>query len=491
MEDRALWYRFLDVAEQDPAALAVDDVTNGITLTYGTFKEQAEALAKTLSALPAQFIAYIGEPDGAALPLVFAAACAGKTFVPISDLEHKNRLKHILASLGDTIVVSASGDNLPSGPEQSHDVLDLGLKGITTQVMKNPDFSHPPGLPYLITYTSGSTGLPKAIAISQGVKLKRTLQSIELFAISAEDRVLSVSPLHHSLGQRLLFVSLLSGATYVKAHPFVPEKWIRAARDHGCTVVIAVSTHLKLLLPALSAQPDILAGLRVIVSSSAPAEAGFKTKVLDQSSFEFWEIYGLSEAACATAVRYRKGANTAHVGEALPGVKLRIHDGEIQLKSEYLCNGYFGDLQRWHDAFTGDGWFRSGDLGRLDDNGQLYYLGRKGESFQSAGLLVFPAEIEAVLQGCPGVLDCVVFGFPNPVFENLVGLAYLPSSDDITDRDVLAFARRELPKQSVPAKIRKFARFPTLTSGKIARARIAQQCLDALGPSSEVVGDTQ
>ncbi|GGB45654.1 malonyl-CoA synthase [Roseibium aquae] len=480
MIDRSLWQRFVEIADRDPNRPAIIDVTAQAEWTYGMVRERAEGAAEILASCQEQFIVQIGEPDGASLPLVLAATCAGKTFVPLSDREPPARLAQMIQGFGDRLVVcpdAGCADALGLGQDR----IGLGLDGLMAwRVADDAAALEGTDAPFLITHSSGSTGLPKAIAISQAVKLKRSLQSIELFGITPDDRVLSVSPLHHSLGQRHLFVSLLSGAALIKAYPFVPDRWITAARAYRSTLAIAVATHLKVLQPALSADPGILDSFRVMVTSSAPAEAEFKTKVLDAAAFEFWEIYGMTEAACVTAVRYQKGLDTAHLGTALPGVEIRIRDGEIQLKSAYLCDGYFGAPARWQDAFTEDGWFRSGDLGRIDERGRLYYLGRQGESFQSAGLVVFPAEVEAGLQGCRDVLDCVAFGVPNTVFENLVGLAYVPSHDAVTDRDILAFARTALPKHCVPARICRFERFPTLTSGKLDRKQIVSLSLEAL-----------
>ena len=128
---------------------------------------------------------------------------------------------------------------------------------------------------------------------------------------------------------------------------------------------------------------------------------------------------------------------------------------------------------------TDDGYFRSGDLGRLDSHGNLIFLGRINESFESGGLIIYPAEIERAISELPQITNCVVFGLPNKVFGNLVGLTYT-SNSELSERDVIDYARTKLPKHMWPSRILWSKSFPYLQSGKVDRFSVIQESIKIL-----------
>ena len=148
-----------------------------------------------------------------------------------------------------------------------------------------------------------------------------------------------------------------------------------------------------------------------------------------------------------------------------------LRPGEIEIHSDCLCDQYWGEPERWRNAFTTDGYFRSGDLGRLDEHQNLIYLGRINESFESGGLMIFPAEIENVIFELSGIDDCVVFGLPDAIFGHLVSVAFV-ASDNLTKREIIEHARARLPKHMWPTRLFKEKEFPKLSSGKTDRRKL-------------------
>ena len=272
----------------------------------------------------------------------------------------------------------------------------------------------------------------------------------------------------------------MTGSTLVKAYPFKPDSWVDAVQKYQVTFAIPVATHLKILQSRILSDRSILSSFRCLVTSSAPAEPEFKRSVLDKVNFEFWEIYGMTETACVTAVRYRKGDGTEHLGQAVLGTNLRISNtdastgGEIEIQSDCLSDGYWGEPERWKNSFTADGYFRSGDLGRLDENQNLIYLGRINESFESGGLMIFPAEVENIISELDGIQDCVVFGLPDKIFGHVVSIAFV-GSDDLTRRQIIQHARIRLPKHMWPTRLFQEKEFPLLSSGKVDRRKLASK----------------
>lgn len=466
-----VWDSFCKIASLMGDKAAIIDAVNGQSISYRDLQRTALSFAQVLKGREEGAVVFVGEPDLASLPLVLACAAAGRCFVPLSDHEPVERLMDILSHLpGPLLVASAEILSDLIEVEVRAPLDDLGLRW---QIVDGQRITAG-ALPFLVTHSSGSTGRAKAIAFMQDTKLKRTYQTINLFNVSEADIVLSPTPFHHSLGQRHFFISIMTGATLVKAYPFRADLWINAVRDYDVTFAIPVSTHLKILQSQLLRDWDILSSFRCIVTSSAPAEPEFKRAILNKSDFSFWEIYGMSETACATAVRYLKGDNLVHLGPAVLGSHIRIAAdtsdgiGEIEVWSDCLCDGYWGDADRWSDALTDDGYFRSGDLGRLDELGNLIYLGRLNESFQCGGLVIFPGEIERLISELPQIFDCVAFGLPDPVFGNIVSLAYV-AKDFLEERDLVKFFRSALPKHMWPNRLFRCDDFPKLSSGKVDR----------------------
>lgn len=475
-----IWYKFCEIANRVGDKVAIIDAASGQNITYRELKRLASNFADALKERDEYGIAFVGEPDTAALPLILACAAAGRCFVPLSAQEPEGRLLEILSySPAPLLVANTKGLT-------GLTVVDIGAPlstlGLEWQIIEGRGNTKDK-LPFIVTHSSGSTGRPKAVAFTQDTKLKRTYQSIKLFDVTDADMVLCASPLHHSLGQRHFFVSILTGATLVKVHPFNSDLWVKSVSKYGITFAIPVSTHLKILQAQLLRNWEILSSFRCIVTSSAPAEPDFKRAILEDASFSFWEIYGMSETACATAVRYQKGDDVGHLGLAVEGSAIRITGnnmdgiGEIEVFSDCICDGYWGDLDRWANALTKDGYFRSGDLGRLDALGNLIYIGRLNESFESGGLILFPTEIEIAIIELPQISDCVAFGLPDPVFGNLVSLAYI-AEGILDERELVEFARSKLPKYLWPTRLFRCDNFPLLSSGKVDRRALVKRYLD-------------
>lgn len=470
---RPLWAQFNEVAGAFADKKAVVDAANGESLSYKSLQDKALAMSGAIEASGFRALVIIGEPPIQGVPLSLACAAADVACVPVSQNETEESLLALLRHLPERVLVVSwrSISVLAAYPVTKALQIEGGYwyKGPEDFRQRSDALR-----PFLVTHSSGSTGSPKPVAISQEKKLVRTRQSISLFKVGPDDSVLSVSPFHHSLGQRHFFLALLTGATLIKAYPFTIDGWIGAVQRYAPTVTIPVATHLKMLQTHILKKNALLQGFRVLVTSSAPAEAEFKARILDQAKFEFWEIYGMTETACATSVRYVPGSSTGHLGTPIRGSAIRVRRpddggvGEIEVHNDCMCEGYWGDPERWQASLTPDGFFKSGDLGRFDDDGNLIYVGRANESFQSSGLVVYPGSIEKVVLQIPGVFDCVAFGAPDTLFENLVALVY--SAEPHISQTVLAEeCRKRLPKNLWPARIKKVSSFPQLPSGKVDR----------------------
>ncbi len=308
----------------------------------------------------------------------------------------------------------------------------------------------------ILTMTSGSTGDPKPIILTQRTKFNRASAAVELYGITGKDSTLAATPLYHSLAERLVLIPLLTGGTSVLMSKFSATAWLECVSDHAVTFTIAVSSQLKQIAEQLG---DINQGgdhayditsLRCIVSSSALLDHQVKAELLAKFDCEFHECYGASEIAIASNLDgISAKSKLQSVGIPAPGVDIRIigkNDeivgdgdiGEIVCKTPMLFGGYFNRPDLTQAAMWGEH-FRTGDMGRLDEDGFLYFLGRAKDIIISGGINIYPADIEAVVNGHASVMESAAFAFPDERMGEVVAIAVVPANKSAFDLRQLRF----------------------------------------------------
>ncbi|MDI6774082.1 MAG: class I adenylate-forming enzyme family protein [Verrucomicrobiota bacterium] len=303
--------------------------------------------------------------------------------------------------------------------------------------------------PFILTMTSGATGDPKPIVLTQRVKFERARAAADLYGVSAEDRVLAATPLYHSLAERLVLIPMLTRGTSILMAKFSPSAWLSCVRDQRVTFTIAVSTQLRQISEALTAGgSQSIDSLRCIVSSSALLEGAVKRRLIEALGCRFHECYGTSEIAIASDLD-ADGAKTRpkSVGKAIAGVDIKIlgdNDqvvepgaaGEIVCSSPMMFAGYHKRADMTRDAMWGR-YFRTGDLGKLDKDGYLYFLGRKKDIIITGGINVYPADVELTLMEHSSVAECAAFPLRDDRLGEIVAVAVVP-------RDARSFDQRAL-----------------------------------------------
>lgn len=301
----------------------------------------------------------------------------------------------------------------------------------------------------ILTMTSGSTGDPKPIILTQRTKFNRVAAAIELYGITENDRTLAATPLYHSLAERLVLIPLLSGGTSVLMSKFSASAWLECVNNRAVTFTIAVSSQLKLIAELLGDDDEHdIASMRCIVSSSALLDHKTKVDLLAKLKCEFHECYGASEIAIASNLDgISAKTKLQSVGRPAPGVDIRIINqndepvdagvpGEIVCKTPMLFGGYFKRPELTQAAMWGE-YFRTGDSGKLDGDGFLYYLGRTKDIIICGGINIYPADIEIVVNGLDSVLESAAFAFPDERLGEVVAVAVVPA-------DVASFDLKQL-----------------------------------------------
>lgn len=445
-----IYQRFEQAAEISPQKTAL--VVGESRLSYGELQEKVNALADGLAHAGVR----VGDHIGVVLPncvefvlVLLAGARLGAVVVPQSMGLASSALENTFraADIRHLIVWAGTTDNLGAG------TLALADRGIRLAIgASRPGWmsladavnagrppSHsarrfPADLPFLMVLTSGSTGEPKPILLSQHTKILRADAAAALFGTTDSDVILAATPLYHSLAQRLVLLPLMSGGTAVLMEHFTPASWIEAVRRHSVSFSIAVSTQLRQILARLEGSGDLLPSLRCVVSSSALLDEKTKGRLVANLKCEFHECYGTSEIAIATNLAPdHSGQKLGSVGTAIPGAKVIILDGkdnvappntigEIACQTPMLYSGYYGKPDATAASLWGDGYFRTGDLGRLDDDGFLYFLGRIKDIIITGGVNVYPKDIEDAVASHPAVKECAAIPLLDDRLGEVVGV---------------------------------------------------------------------
>lgn len=340
---------------------------------------------------------------------------------------------------------------------------------------------------FILTMTSGSTGDPKPIILTQRTKFNRVLAAVELYGITEQDRTLAATPLYHSLAERLVLIPLLTGGTSVLMSKYSATAWLECISNNTVTFTIAVSSQLKQIAELLDeANAYDIASLRCIVSSSALLDHQVKSELLDKFDCEFHECYGASEIAIASNLDgIAAKIKLQSVGIPAPGVDIKIIDrndeivgtgtiGEIVCKTPMLFGGYFKRPDLTQAAMWGE-YFRTGDLGRLDEDGFLYFLGRTKDIVISGGINIYPADIEAAVTGHASVVECAAFAFPDERLGEVVAIAVVPVNKSEFDLRQLRFHCCErLADFQQPRKFFIVDELPKNGMGKVMKLELAK-----------------
>lgn len=339
----------------------------------------------------------------------------------------------------------------------------------------------------ILTMTSGSTGTPKPIDISQNNKLERSIAHIRVYNITKDDRILAATPLYHSLAERLVILPLILGATSVLLPRFTPAIWLDCVKNQQVSFTIAVSAQLAQILELLK-RPDApsIDSFRAIVSSSALLEENVKFELIEKLKCDFHEMYGTSETSTITNIHFQTSPNKQKsVGLPFDEAKVRIfcdddidakayEVGEIACKSSLTCKGYYKQ-ETMMAAATYEGYFRTGDLGYLDEDGYLYFAGRKKEIIITGAVNVYPHDIDEVVRQLPGVEECAAFSYPNDRLGEVVAVAVvLKANVDLKTHTIKTWCARKLADFQQPHKIFIVDRLPKNAMGKLQRMNILE-----------------
>jgi long-chain acyl-CoA synthetase len=330
--------------------------------------------------------------------------------------------------------------------------------------------------PAFIRFSSGTTGTNKGIVLSHEAIIERTEAADKGFGITPEDTILwLLSMSYHFVATILLF--LRRASTIVLCHHLFPESLIEGITKHKGTLIYASPFHYNLLARSDLLSPDSLKDIRLAISTAMKLPDTVAQEFHAKFSFELAEAYGIIEVGLPfmnlSADRNRRGS----VGRVLPDYEVTIVNqdtegvGEICLKGKGMLEAYFSPWQS-RDSILKSGWFKTGDLGRIDEDGFLTIVGRDKDAINFVGMKIFPLEVESVINNYPLVKESMVYGVAHPQYgqlpvANIVLKEGLESALDVDD--LRRFCYQRLAKYKVPKDFKFVNQLPKTVSGKIKR----------------------
>ncbi|HWJ81562.1 MAG TPA: FadD3 family acyl-CoA ligase [Nocardioides sp.] len=322
-----------------------------------------------------------------------------------------------------------------------------------------------------ILFTSGTTGRPKGAMSAHRQTIGVARAWADLGGVSTDDRYLVVNPFFHSFGYKIgIIVGLLTGATLYPVATFDTDETMRLIESERITLLPGAPTIYQSLLAAPGRAERDLSSLRLAVTGAAVVPVVLIERMREELGIDHVvTAFGMTEAVVVTMCREDDSAETVATtcGRAIPGMETRIgDDGELLVRGDYVMLGYLDDLAATAEAIDEDGWLHTGDVGELDEHGNLRITDRLKDMYISGGFNVYPAEVEQVLMRLDGVQDVAVVGVPDERMGE-VGKAFVVGT--ATPDDVIAFAKERLANFKVPRQVEVVDALPRNLGGKVLK----------------------
>ena len=474
-------------------------ICDGTAVPYDLLAARIDRLAAALAArnvVKGDRVAYLGDNEPSFLETFFAVTALGAVFVPLNTRLAAPEIAYTLTDSGAVLLVHSAA--LSGLAEQAGAGLRRVVVGAATAAAESFEdlvdgaAAEPPpstvGLSdtAMILYTSGTTGSPKGAAISHGNITWNCYNVLVDYDLTSADVALMISPMFHVASLTMgVLPALLKGATVVLEPAFVPGRALELIQRHRVTSLSGVPTTYQMLCEHPAWASTDISSLRMLTCGGSAVPL----RVLDAyeaRGLSFTGGYGMTETspgATSLAPRYSRAkagsAGLPHFftevrvadaeGEVLPAGAV----GEIQVRGRNVIEGYWQRPEASADAFADGGWFRSGDLGYLDEDGFLFVSDRLKDMIISGGENIYPAEIERVILELEAVQSVAVVGVPDDRWGE-VPHAYLeirPGHTLVEDAVQRHLAGR-LARYKIPKRVVVVDQLPRTASGKIRKSEV-------------------
>ncbi len=444
---------------------------------------------------PGDRVAVQVEKSWPALALYLAAVRAGAVYLPLNTAYTLNEVEYFLSDAQPTVFVCrpeiqddakalAAKVNVPCVETLGTDGIGTLTEAAASQNAAFEDVARGPDDLAGILYTSGTTGRAKGAMLSHENLLSNARTLRDTWRFTDKDVLIHALPLFHTHG---LFVAsnviLLSGASMFFCPKFDARQALElmAREEHRPTSLMGVPTFYTRLLDQDGLTRDATAHMRLFISGSAPLLAETHRAFSDRTGHAILERYGMTETGMNTSNPYEGERIAGTVGYPLPGVDIRVTDpetgkvlaaddiGMIEVKGPNVFKGYWQMPEKTASEFR-DGFFITGDLGKIDGAGYVHIVGRGKDLVITGGFNVYPKEVETEIDLIPGVLESAVIGVAHPDFGEGVTAVIVPQpGTELNEADILKALEPKLAKFKMPKKIFFIPELPRNTMGKVQK----------------------
>ena len=468
----------------------------GRKLSYLELCAATARWAQRLAALgvcPGMRVAVRVEKSVEAVLLYLACLRLGAVFVPINVASAPQEVEYVLGDCEPHLAVVAPAEHGALAPLAAWagvtrlETLGTDGDGSLSQGLGHAaDSFVPPRLapdaPAALVYTSGTTGRAKGAMLTRGNLASNAAALAAAWRFAPQDVLLHALPLFHVHGLFTAINTALAARASLLLLPRFEAAGVLAALG-TVTVFMGVPTHYTRLLQEPALDSAATAGMRLFVSGSAPLLPDTHREFLRRTGHAILERYGMTETLMNTSNPYDGPRRPGSVGPPLPGVSVRVADpdsgviaqqpetiGALEISGPNVFAGYWRDAAKTGEAFTADGWFRTGDLGRIDRDGYVHIVGRAKDLVISGGYNVYPKEVETELDALPGVAESAVFGVPHPDFgEGVTAAVVGQPGATLSEAALLAALRPRLARYKLPKRIVLIAELPRNAMGKVQK----------------------
>ncbi len=473
-----------------PEAVFIE-TAEGRRWTYGDMIRISGQLAHALArrgVTPGDRVAVQVEKSPEALMLYLACLRAGAIYLPLNTAYTLAELGYFLGDATPALVVvdPKVRDSVAEIAGGAVETLDATGGGSLLQLAgaEEADFSdieRGPDDLAAILYTSGTTGRSKGAMLTHDNLLSNALTLRDHWRFTAADRLIHALPIFHTHG---LFVAsnvtLLAGASMYLLPKFDADEVLRLMES--ATVLMGVPTFYVRLAQHPGLTREVAAGMRLFVSGSAPLLAETHRSFSERTGHAILERYGMTETNMNTSNPYDGERVAGTVGFPLPGVSLRVTDpesgkplpdgetGMIEVKGPNVFKGYWKMPEKTAAEFRADGFFITGDLGKIDGRGYVHIVGRGKDLVISGGYNVYPKEVETEIDGMGGVVESAVIGVPHPDFgEGVTAVVVRQKGSTLDEKAVLDGLQDRLARYKQPKRVLFVDDLPRNTMGKVQK----------------------
>ena len=473
-----------------PEAVFIE-TAEGRRWTYGDMIRLSGQLAHALArcgVTPGDRVAVQVEKSPEALMLYLACLRAGAIYLPLNTAYTLAELGYFLGDATPALVVvdPKVRDSVAEIAGGAVETLDATGGGSLLQLAgaEEADFSdieRGPDDLAAILYTSGTTGRSKGAMLTHDNLLSNALTLRDHWRFTAADRLIHALPIFHTHG---LFVAsnvtLLAGASMYLLPKFEADEVLRLMES--ATVLMGVPTFYVRLAQHPGLTREAAAGMRLFVSGSAPLLAETHRSFSERTGHAILERYGMTETNMNTSNPYDGERVAGTVGFPLPGILLRVTDpetgkplpdgetGMIEVKGPNVFKGYWKMPEKTAAEFRADGFFITGDLGKIDGRGYVHIVGRGKDLVISGGYNIYPKEVETEIDGMGGVVESAVIGVPHPDFgEGVTAVVVRQKGSTLDEKAVLDGLQDRLARYKQPKRVLFVDDLPRNTMGKVQK----------------------